>query len=145
VSERPLRVLYVDDDRINTLLFVEVCRPQTQLQVFTAAHTTEALELAREQTPDVLVLDLHLHDTDGYQLLAQLRQLDGLTDVPAFLCTAERLEEVREPAAKAGFRDVWIKPVLLTPIEQALELDRTKPARPHTAPQPGALTEPDLR
>lgn len=111
-----LKVLYVDDDRINTLLFVETCRPDAQLQVATAASGNEALAAAGDQGFDVLVIDLHLPDTDGLRLLAALREFNHLRQTPAFLCTAERLEDVLEPAARAGFVSVWIKPVELAAI-----------------------------
>jgi two-component system, OmpR family, response regulator len=111
-----LTLLYVDDDRINTLLFVETCRPDARLEVLTAANGTDALLLAREQALDVLVIDLHLPDTDGLQLLRQLRELPHLAHTPAFLCTAERIEEARDPATRAGFVGVWIKPVELDAV-----------------------------
>ena len=120
MTDAPLRLLYVDDDRINTLLFVEICRPDPGLQVCTAADADEAVELARERPLDVLVIDLHLPDTDGLRLLQRLRALPGLQHVPAFLCTAERLDDVQDAARSAGFRAVWGKPVQLDSIRAAL-------------------------
>lgn len=115
-----LRVLYVDDDRINTLLFVEICRPAPELEVLTAANADDALELAQEHRPDLLVLDLHMPDTDGFALLPRLRAIDGLSTTPAILCTAERLEEVQAAAAVAGFAGVWIKPVQLPTVREGV-------------------------
>ena len=120
MTDAPLRLLYVDDDRINTLLFVEICRPDPGLQVSTAADADEAVEFARERPLDVLVIDLHLPDTDGLRLLQRLRALPGLQHVPAFLCTAERLDDVHDAARTAGFRAVWGKPVQLDSIRAAL-------------------------
>ncbi|MCE2659196.1 MAG: response regulator [Rubrivivax sp.] len=114
----PLKLLYVDDDRINTLLFVETCRPDSALEVATAACGSDALQLAAEFTPDVLVIDFHLPDTDGPALLSALRESPALRTAPAFLCTAEQIEAAREPALKAGFDGVWIKPVELASIRQ---------------------------
>lgn len=123
-----LRVLYVDDDRINTLLFTETCRDEPRLTVLTAASPDEALDVARESCPDVLVVDLHMPDADGMQLLARLRELPGLALAPAFLCTAELLDEVRKPAAEAGFAGVWIKPVPLATIRADLARLAAPPA-----------------
>jgi CheY-like chemotaxis protein len=121
VSDRQLRVLYVDDDRINTLLFAETCRGDRRLQVLTAANPDDALDIAREARPEVLVVDLHMPDADGLQLLADLRRIEGLDRAPAFLCTAERLEEVQQRAAEAGLAGVWIKPVQLATVQRDLE------------------------
>jgi two-component system, OmpR family, response regulator len=111
-----MRVLYVDDDRVNTLLFVEACRFAPGLSVDTADSGAEALALALEAAtlPDVLVIDLHLPDTDGYALLATLRRtLPGLARTPAFLCTADDARSVQGQALAAGYAGCWAKPVLL--------------------------------
>lgn len=106
-----MRVLYVDDDRINILLFEETCRVAGGIEVVSAMTGAEALETAREQPADVLVIDLHLPDTSGDRLLGDLRRLPGLAQVPAFLCTADDLRLVGERAAAAGFTGCWCKPV----------------------------------
>ena len=116
MSVQALRVLYVDDDRINTLLFTEICRADGRLKVLTAANPDDALEVAQDSRPEVLVIDLHMPDTDGMQVLDALRRVEGLEAAPAFLCTAERVEEVQKSAAEAGFVGVWTKPVQLSTV-----------------------------
>lgn len=116
-----MRLLYVDDDRINTLLFEETCRLSAELEVRSADCGADAVTVAAEFRPDVLVIDLHLPDTDGYQLLGQLRGLDGLREAPAFLCSAEMVETTIGPAARAGFTGCWAKPVQLRDILADLE------------------------
>ncbi len=108
-----MRLLYVDDDRINTLLFEETCRLDPRLEVRCAGSGAEALDLVRGFTPQVLVIDLHLPDTDGYALLAALRSDAALADTPAFLCSAEHPRDVARPAAAAGYAGCWSKPVVL--------------------------------
>jgi two-component system, OmpR family, response regulator len=106
-----MRLLYVDDDRINTLLFEETCRFLGGLEVLSAGSGSEALEIAGEFRPDVLVVDLHLPDTTGYTLLAALRGAAGRPDAPAFLCTADDEAAVAGAANDAGFLGCWRKPV----------------------------------
>lgn len=108
-----MRLLYIDDDRINTFLFEETCRLSPGLEVRCAHSGAEGIEQAGEFRPDVLVIDLHLPDTDGYALLAALRTLDGMADRPAYLCSAETADAIRDPAALAGFTGIWEKPVSL--------------------------------
>lgn len=116
----PTRLLYVDDDRINLLLFEELCRMAGELEVTSAANGAEAEALAAETRPDVLVVDLHLTDTDGYALLPRLRAAAGRADLPAFLCTAEDPHDVQAPAAAAGFTGCWTKPVDLRALRDDL-------------------------
>ena len=106
-----MHLLYVDDDRINLMLFEAACAALAGVQVSTAANGTEALAMAREQPPQVLVIDLHLPDTDGPALLQSLRSDAGLAGVPAFLCSAEDGPAMRQIAADAAFDGCWAKPL----------------------------------
>lgn len=106
-----MRVLYIDDDRINGLLFVEACRLDADLEVQLAYDGAEALVLSADWRPDVLVVDLHLPDTDGLRLLGALRALPACAALPAYLCTAEEPSEVRGRAVAAGYLDCWPKPI----------------------------------
>lgn len=111
-----MRLLYVDDDRINALLFTQTCRLAEGLDVVTAGSGSEALEAVAGQRPDVLVIDMHLPDIDGLALLAALRKRDGLATTPAFLCSADDDPALQRSAIAAGFRRCWSKPVDLRSI-----------------------------
>ena len=115
-----MKVLYIDDDRINSLLFVETCRFASGVDVETAATGAEALELAPPRKPDLLVIDLHLPDTTGYDLLPALRQALNAPALPAFLCTADEAPLVEQPAREAGFTGCWTKPVELQQVLKEL-------------------------
>lgn len=111
-----MKVLYVDDDRVNTLLFVETCRFAPGVEVETASSGAEALEVVRNWTPELLVIDLHLPDTTGYRLLPALRASLSEPALPAFLCTADEAQRVAGPALVAGFDGCWTKPVDLAVV-----------------------------
>lgn len=115
-----MRVFYVDDDRINGLLFEEACRMAGDIEVQVVSDGPEALELARTWVPDVFVVDLHLPGTDGFALVSALRTLPACAAVPAFLCTADESDEVRTRAAALGFAGCWTKPIELRPMLAAL-------------------------
>jgi two-component system OmpR family response regulator len=106
-----MHLLYVDDDRINLMLFDSACAALPGLRLSTAADGAEALAMARASPPQVLVIDLHLPDIDGFALLHALRRDAVLPDVPAFLCSADDSPELRRSAAAAGFAGCWSKPV----------------------------------
>ncbi len=124
-----MRVLYIDDDRINSLLFVETCRFAVGVETETAASGAEALELVQRWRPDLLVVDLHLPDTNGYALLPALRALLQAPTLPAFLCTADETARVAELAQAAGYDGCWCKPVDLQSIlaELARRSERNGP------------------
>jgi CheY-like chemotaxis protein len=122
-----MRVLYIDDDRVNTLLFVETCRLGAGIELETAASGAEALEIVGSWTPDLLVVDLHLPDTTGFALLPALRARAGQPTLPAILCTADTADMVAAPAQAAGFDDCWTKPVQLRQVMAELAR-RSRPA-----------------
>ena len=115
-----MQLLYVDDERINLMLFENACAALPGLQLSTAASGAEALELVRGQAPQLLVIDLHLPDTDGLALLQALRTLPGLAQVPAFLCSADDDAALRRQATEAGFAGCWPKPVDIGQLRQSL-------------------------
>ncbi|MCZ8109378.1 MAG: response regulator [Betaproteobacteria bacterium] len=116
-----MRVLYVDDDRINALLFEETVRFAPGVEIEVAATGAEAVDLARRWPPDLLVVDLHLPDTDGLQLLPHLRRAAGRADLPAYLCTADDAPERAREARAAGYVALWPKPVDLGTVIDELK------------------------
>jgi CheY-like chemotaxis protein len=106
-----MRVLYVDDDRVNSLLFSELARLAPGIEVLLAGSAEEALEvLGAAGETDLLVLDLHLPDGDGLALLPRLRERAGRR-LPAYLCSADDPAEVEAAASAAGFDACWGKPL----------------------------------
>lgn len=127
----PLRVLYVDDDRINCLLFEETCRLADGITLQCAGSGREALALVRTWFPQLLIIDLHLPDTNGYHLLPALRHQLGQPDLPAYLCTADDAHTIARPALDAGYTGCWTKPVELGQVLDILR--RTRESLPPTA------------
>ena len=120
-----MRVLYVDDDRINTLLFIETCRMVSGVEVQSAGSGAQALQMAPGWRPDLLVIDLRLPDTCGYDLLPALRAVLAQPELEAFLCTADDAPLVEQPAREAGFTGCWTKPVdLRRMLSQVSRQDR---------------------
>jgi PAS domain S-box-containing protein len=108
---RLLKLLYVEDNRVNALLFREAMRTLAHTEVRVAEDGVEAMELLEAWLPDVLVLDANLPGVSGYDLLAQLRRVRGLGHLPAFMCSADAAPEDLARARQAGFAGYWVKPI----------------------------------
>lgn len=106
-----MRLLYVEDNRINALLFEEGLRTEPGFELRVAEDGMQALQCAREWPPEVLVLDSHLPDTTGLELLAELRTLPGLAHIPVFMCSADAQPEDIERAFAVGLAGYWTKPI----------------------------------
>ena len=115
-----MRLLYVEDNRINALLFTQMLGSHPHIELRVAEDGAEALEVAGRWLPQVLVLDAHLPDTTGYELLPRLLALPGLSATPAFMYSADSLQEDQQRAAQVGFAGYWEKPVALSRILEDL-------------------------
>jgi CheY-like chemotaxis protein len=106
-----MRLLYVEDNRINALLFEEALRLQSTAELRVVEDGAQALQMVQEWLPDVLVLDSHLPDTSGLELFQALRARPELKDVPAFMCSADAMADDVQQALAAGLTGYWTKPI----------------------------------
>jgi signal transduction histidine kinase len=104
------RVLVIDDSP-DTLELLHTIFARKGSQVISAASAEEALRLAAEHPPSFIISDIGLPGTDGYQLLAALRRLPLLAQVPAVAISGYAMEEDRERALNAGFAAHLPKPI----------------------------------
>src|SRR5258705_5337023 len=103
------RVLVVDDEPdIRALVRYQLGKEG--YRVTTAAKGTEALRSAREERPDLVVLDLMLPGLSGYDILAELRRRDETRDVGVILLTARKEEPDRIKGLSLGADDYLAKP-----------------------------------
>ena len=111
------RVLYVEDDEVNVMLMSAVLgmRPLITLEIATTG--AQALEVAQRQRPELLLIDMHLPDTNGIELLAALRNVDGIQSVPAIMVSAGARQQDIDRALACGFVGYWTKPLA---VDQAL-------------------------
>ncbi|WP_066341793.1 hybrid sensor histidine kinase/response regulator [Azohydromonas lata] len=104
-------VLYIEDNPVNALLMQTLfqMRPQWRLQVAVdgAGGVAEALRCR----PRLLLVDMHLPDMNGIQVLAELRRHVALRDVPAIVVSAAAMSSDIEQAQAAGFAAYWTKPL----------------------------------
>jgi CheY-like chemotaxis protein len=121
-ATQPRRLLYVEDNPLNVLLMEALLaqRPHWQLRV--AATQADALATAPAWQPHVLLLDMHLPDGSGTELLARLRaQHAALRAVPAIAVSGDALSEDVQAALDAGFDSYWTKPLNMTQVLAELD------------------------
>jgi PAS domain S-box-containing protein len=129
MARAPLRMLYVEDNRINAILFEEALRLHAgNIELRIAEDGEEALELAAAWRPEVLVLDAHLPGMSGFDVLLALRTLPGLATAPAYMCSADAMPDDVQRAYEAGFIGYWTKPVDISKV--LAEIDHLVTQRP---------------
>jgi two-component system phosphate regulon response regulator PhoB len=114
------RILVVDDEPDITAL-VAYHLAKAGYRVSTAANGADALKAARDERPDIVILDLMLPGVSGYDVLAELRRRDETRDVGVILLTSRREEADRIRGLSLGADDYLSKP--FSPQELSLRVN----------------------
>jgi len=118
---RKARVLYVEDNPANLKLVEQIVSRHPDIELLMAPSGSLGLDLARSHRPDLLLLDIHLPDIDGFQVLARLRA-DTLTrDMPVVAVTAQAMPDDVKRVMAAGFDGYMAKPLDLPRFDALLE------------------------
>ncbi|MEZ0471255.1 hybrid sensor histidine kinase/response regulator [Luteimonas salinilitoris] len=105
------RILVVDDQPAN-LRVVGALLARNGYEVLNAGHGEEALRIASEQLPDLILLDVLMPGMDGFAVLAEIKQREPLMRLPVVCLTAARDREQLLRAFDAGAVDYVTKPFL---------------------------------
>ena len=90
-------------------------------RVLEAKDGAEAVEVARRECPDLVIMDMSLPMLDGLTATQTIRQIEELCDVPIIACSAHEAQEWADKALAAGCNDFVSKPVDFTALEKALK------------------------
>jgi two-component system sensor histidine kinase/response regulator len=120
------RVLVVEDNSVNQLVALGQLQ-RLGHEGIVAAGGLEAVELLREQTFDLVLMDCQMPDIDGYEATRRIRQLDGpAARTPIIAITAHALAGEREKCLAAGMNDYLAKPVSLEQLGAVIRLWASK-------------------
>jgi two-component system cell cycle response regulator DivK len=113
------RILLVEDD-LDNLEMVRFVLEGAGYQILIGRTGVEAVKLAREERPDLILMDLSLPEKDGWTAAAEIKADPALRAIPLIALTAHTLPGDRKRALEAGF-DVYIsKPIDLPSLFKAL-------------------------
>lgn len=129
------RILVVDDEA-DAVELVAFNLRQAGYSVTTAADGAEALQKARAQPPDLIVLDLMLPEISGLEVCKTLRRDPAFSRIPIIMLTARAAELDRVLGLELGADDYVTKPFspreLVLRIQKLLDRGQTKTAAPET-------------
>nr|WP_294897142.1 PAS domain S-box protein [uncultured Pedobacter sp.] len=105
------KILVVDDNEINTLLAQRVLS-KFGLTIVTANRGIEAIELLKSKDFDLVLMDIHMPDLNGYETTDKLRAIDDeyYQKLPIIALTASVLEDGLDEIEKSGMTDFQLKP-----------------------------------
>ncbi len=109
--KRTRTILYVEDNLSNLRLIERLLQRRPGVRLLTAALGREGLELARRRHPDLVLLDSHLPDLSGLEMLAALQADPATRPIPVVVVSADALPDSIEALRKAGAREYLTKPL----------------------------------
>jgi len=115
-AARPLRVLLVEDHADTAMVLARLLRLVGH-NVRAAGSAAAALELAANETFDLVISDVGLPDATGYDLMREVRQRYPIAGIAM---TGYGMEDDVRKSREAGFVEHLVKPVTLKMLEQAL-------------------------
>jgi len=111
IEKDPLRkILVVEDNQDNREMVVKVLKFHGY-QVVEAVDGEEAIEKAKSENPDLILLDIYLPKMDGYEATKILKRDGRLKDIPVIALTAHAMKGNREEALAAGCDGYIPKPI----------------------------------
>ena len=106
---RPARILIADDDP-SLVRYVEAVLRKDKYEIFSALNGKEAIKLALNEQPDLILLDVMMPKLSGYEVARQLREKPEFQDTPIIIFTARADEEDIVRSFESGVNDYIGKP-----------------------------------
>ncbi len=110
-ASRPVRILYVEDNVSNVKLVERILDRYATVELIPAMQGSIGLELARRHHPDIIILDLHLPDIRGEDVLKRLKADPETRQIPVIVVTADASRGLAERLARLGSCEFLSKPV----------------------------------
>jgi CheY-like chemotaxis protein len=118
------KLLYMEDNEDNLYMLTLRFDVLGGYEIVSAPDGAIGIELATEERPDLILMDLNLPVVDGWEATRRLKADPATRDIPIIALTAHAMAGDREKALAAGCDEFDTKPVefdrLLAKIEQAL-------------------------
>ncbi|MGZ4130904.1 MAG: ATP-binding protein [Actinomycetota bacterium] len=108
---RPATVLYIEDNASNVRLLQSVLNHRPQVRLVTSGSGRAGLELAFDLVPDVVLLDLHLPDMTGDEILHALKEDERTSSIPVIVMSADATSGRSRRIIAAGAREFITKPI----------------------------------
>lgn len=105
------KLLIIDDDPANIFALSAVLRSRGW-EIWSVTNAPAGMHVLQEQKNfHAVLLDMMMPGTDGYEMLALIRQQEKIRDIPVIAVTAQAMKDDREKCLAAGADDYISKPI----------------------------------
>jgi two-component system cell cycle response regulator DivK len=114
------KILLVEDNAMNRdMLSRRLARKGYEVAI--AIDGQQGIDMARSETPDLILMDMSLPVVDGWEATRQLKSAPETQSIPVIALTAHAMAGDREKAVEAGCNDYDIKPIELPRLLEKIE------------------------
>ena len=114
-------ILAAEDNKVNMALICRILKSiLPEAVILEAANGIEALKIVEKFRVDLIFMDLHMPEMDGFSASEKIRNITKGTDVPIIALTASTVREEMEKAFLCGMNEFCTKPVIRSDIEKIL-------------------------
>ena len=114
-------LLYIEDNLSNLTLIEQILEERPEIELLSAMQGQVGLDLARQHSPDLILLDLHLPDLPGWDVLSQLKLSETTVDIPVVVISADATPSQIKRLIKAGALSYLTKPLDVTEFFSVLD------------------------
>jgi len=119
---RPLRTaLYIEDNLSNLKLVQHILTQRPEIRLIPAMHGRMGLDLARQHSPDLILLDLQLPDMSGREILRALKSEKATWDIPVVVISADATKGQIRDLLAGGAHAYLTKPLDVRQFLQVLD------------------------
>ena len=113
-------ILYIEDNPGNRMLVRRILEAEGYT-IREAVDGPAGLEMAAQERPDLILLDINLPEIDGYDLAKRMRAMPNLDGVPILAVTANVMQGDRERTMEAGCNGFIPKPIDVDKLPQLIK------------------------
>ena len=106
------KILVVEDNEDTREILLYRLKSMGNYEVLLASNGKEALQIATQTKPDLIIMDLKMPVMDGWEATKALRKTDWGKDLPVIALTAQAMERDEEKALSVGCNDYIAKPIM---------------------------------
>jgi two-component system cell cycle response regulator DivK len=117
---KQIRILIAEDHEDN-LALMRLVMERRGFEVFVASNGRVALQIARDEHPDLIMLDLAMPEVDGWTVARELKSDPATQDILILAITAHAMPHERESAIEAGCDRVMIKPFNVSDVTSGID------------------------
>ena len=106
------KILVVEDNEDTREILLYRLKSMGSYEILLASNGKEALEMATQSRPDLIIMDLKMPVMNGWEATKAIRQTEWGKDLPVIALTAQAMERDEEKALSAGCNDYIAKPIM---------------------------------